>query len=67
MLIFPVQENGAVNGRKRYKTAKTGVITAPFSVSSENGENRRKNDGRFLAEKTARKPSWRITAKYSEN
>ena len=53
--------------RKRHRDDVKRRKTAPFYVSSDYGENNVKNDGRFLAEKTVRKTSWRITAKWGEN
>jgi hypothetical protein len=50
-----VRENGAINGRKRCKTAKTGVFRHCFTSARNTKKLGEENDGRLLAKKTARK------------
>ncbi len=46
-----VRENGAVNGRKRCKTAKTGVFRHCFTSARIMSKISEKNDRRLLAKK----------------
>ncbi len=52
--------------RKRPKMVKTAAKRRRNPSSQKCIENTEKNDGRFLAKKTARNPGWQIMVGYGE-